>query len=203
MPNRAARTLAAVFAGIAWMYTVRFLLGSGRGEALFFSDSRELASPAGPWLLPLGWLLTWTPLIALAVWLIRSEPRWMSRAWRTHARPLLTGLLVCAALGGVVTEPYLFRAIGPETWGLHFSWHALFPLLSLALSLLAAYGAFRVRSAGLLGLAICGGLLHLARFSYFYGSTLLMKSVILLCLGAAMLAAGLWLQRRLAAPEGA
>jgi hypothetical protein len=204
MPNRVARTLAALSASIAWLYTVRFLLRPARSEDFFFGGGpSEYESPLGAWLLPVGWLLTWGPLIALAVWLIRNEPQWMSREWRKVARPLLTGLLLCASLGGAVAEPFAFIALGAETWGLHLSWHALFPLLSVALSAFAAYGAFRLRSTGLLGVAILGALLNLVRFSYFYGTTLLMKSMILLCLGALMIFAGAWLNRRVTMPGAA
>jgi uncharacterized membrane protein len=85
---------------------------------------------------------------------------------------------------------------GTELWGRGFDWLAIFPLLSIALALFAAYGAFRVRSHGLLGFAVLAALLHLARFYYLYGTTLLWKSVIMLCAGAALLLAGFALRDR-------
>jgi hypothetical protein len=203
MSNRTARTFAALLAGLAWIYAVRYLLRPVRAQDIFDRGFDDVVSPLGAWMLPVGWLLTWGPLIALTIWLIRNEPQWMTRGWRKFARPMLTGFLVCAALGGAATEPFAYLALGAETWGLHFSWHALFPLLSVALSLFAAYGAFRVRSTGLLGLAIVGALINLMRFSYFYGTTLLMKSLILLCLGAFMLLMAAWLQRRFTMREAA
>ncbi len=121
----------------------------------------------------------------------------MSSRLRTHARSVLTGLLITLGLGGIVTEPFMWVSLGSEAWGVGFSWRALFPLLSIALSMLAAYGAFRVRSLGLSGVAIFGALMHLSRFYYLYGTTLIWKSVIMLCAGAALLAAGYWLHRRL------
>jgi Domain of unknown function (DUF4401) len=196
MPNRTARTLAALFASVAWMYTIHFALRSGDVDDLFFGgryDDRAL----GLWTLPLGWLITWAPLVVGVIVLIRREPQWMSGWLSTHARSVLTGLLLTLGLGGVVTEPFMWLTLGSDAWGVGFSWFALFPLLSIALSMLAAYGAFRLRSHGLLGVAILGALMHLSRFYYLYGTTLITKSLIMLCVGAALLAAGFWLHRRL------
>jgi hypothetical protein len=199
MPNRTARTLAALFASVAWMYTIHFALRPGDVDDMFFGG-RHGDTPLGLWTLPVGWIITWAPLIAGAIVLVRREPQWMSGWLSTHARSVLTGLLLTLALGGVVTEPFMWLTLGSEAWGVNFSWFALFPLLSIALSMLAAYGAFRVRSLGLLGVAILGALMHLSRFYYLYGTTLITKSVIMLCVGAVLLAAGYWLHRRL--PSG-
>jgi hypothetical protein len=198
MPNKTARTIAALLATIAWVYTIRFLLQpDSSGEELFgiaHGDAPYL--PLGGWTLPVGWLLTWLPMLAAAGWLIHREARWMASGLRDHARPALTGLLLGLALGGIATEPFAFVVLGSESWGLQFSWWALFPLLSIALASFAVYGAFRIRSAGLLGFAILAALVHLSRFYYLYGTTLLRKSVIMLCVGAAMLAIGIRFQRR-------
>jgi hypothetical protein len=196
MPNRTARTLAALFASVAWMYCIHFALRPGDVDDLFFGG-RHRDMPLGAATLPVGWLLTWAPLAIGAIVLIRREPQWMSGWLRTHARSVLTGLLITLGLGGMVTEPFMWVSLGSEAWGVGFSWHALFPLLSIALSMLAAYGAFRVRSLGLLGVAIFGALIHLSRFYYLYGTTLITKSVIMLSAGAALLAAGYWLHQRL------
>lgn len=196
MPNKLARTLAALFATIAWVFTVRFLLRPGQGEQLLFGDGHGHTPPMfGAWTVPAGWLMTWLPLLALAVWLIRNEVRWMSSGIRAHARPLLTGLLLGLSLGGIVTEPFTVFLLGSETMGLRFSWWALFPLLSVALAMFAAYGAFRLRSFGLLGFAVLAALLHVSRFYYLYGTTLMWKSVIMLAVGAALLFAGAALRK--------
>jgi uncharacterized membrane protein len=92
---------------------------------------------------------------------------------------------------------------GMQGMGAPFNWYAVFPLLSLGVVMCAAYGAFRLRSHGLLGFAILSALLHLARFYYLYGTTLLWKSLIMLCLGVLLLALGLWLQRRESPTEAA
>ena len=191
MPNKVARTLAALFATIAWVYTVRFLLRPGHGDLIFFDGDRGESVPMlGTWAIPLAWCLTWLPLVALAHWLIRNEAQWMSSRLRRYARPLLTGTLLGLSLGGMAAEPFTAFALGLETIGMRFSWWALFPLLSMALAMFSAWSAFRLRSAGLLGFAVLAALLHLSRFYYLYGTTLLWKSVIMLSVGALLLLAG-------------
>ena len=197
MPNKIARTLAALFATAAWVYTVRFLVRPGSIESVFYEErfAGDIV-PLGLWTVPVAWLLTWLPLLALAGWLILREPQWMASSLRRFARPMLTGLLLGLSIGAIVAEPFSVVILGTELWGRGFDWLAIFPLLSIALALFAAYGAFRVRSSGLLGFAIVAALLHLARFYYLYGSTLLWKSVIMVCVGAALLLAGVALRNR-------
>jgi hypothetical protein len=198
MPNRIARTLAALFATIAWVYTVRFLLRPGyEGNFFFGAGPPEYQPPRlGAWTVPVEWLLKWVPLLALAIWLIRREAVWMASGLREFARPVLTGVLLGLSLGGIAAEPFGWFLFGMQGMGAPFNWYALFPLLSLGIVMCAAYGAFRLRSHGLLGFAILSALLHLARFYYLYGTTLLWKSLIMLCVGVLLLSLGLWLQRR-------
>jgi hypothetical protein len=200
MPNKIARTLAALFATIAWVFTVRFLLRPGQGEQLLFDDWDGYTPPMlGAWTVPAAWTLTWLPVLVLAVWLIRNEARWMASGIRNHARPLLTGLLLGLSLGGIATEPFTVFVLGIETLGLRFTWWALFPLLSVALAMFSAYGAFRMRSHALSGFAVFAALLHVSRFYYLYGTTLMWKAVIMLLAGAVLLFAGAALRK--AEPE--
>ncbi len=194
MPNKLARVLAAFFATIAWVYVVRFTLQPGEGEEVLFGANVENLRPA--WILALGWPLTWLPLVALAAWLLWREPRWMATRFRELARPALTGLLLGLAVSGIAAEPFSVFALGMGRLGLELSGWSVFGLLNIGLALFAAYAAFRLRNGGLLGIAILGALLHLSRFYYLYGATLIAKSVIMLCVGAALLAAGEWLHRR-------
>jgi hypothetical protein len=197
MPNKIARTLAALFATIAWVFTVRFVFRPGQGEQIFFGYGHGETPPIlGAWTLPIVWALTWLPLLALGIWLVRNEAQWMSGALRKLARPLLTGVLLGLSLGGIAAEPFTVFLLGNEMMGMRFSWWALFPLLSVALAMFAAYGAFRIRSHGLLGFAIVAALLHLSRFYYLYGTTLMWKSAIMLVIGALLLLGGAWLARR-------
>jgi hypothetical protein len=196
MPNKIARTLAALFATAAWVYTVRFLVRPGSIESVIFEE--RYATDVAPhlWMLPVAWLLTWLPLLALAAWLIVREPQWMASGLRRFARPMLTGVLLGLSIGAIVAEPFTMVILGTGLWGRGLDWLAIFPLLSIALALFAAYGAFRVRSSGLLGFAVVAALLHLARFYYLYGTTLMWKSLIMLCAGTALLLAGIVLRRR-------
>ena len=195
MPNRTARTLAALFATMAWVYTVRFAMFSGHGDDFIFDSGKDLAR-FGSGSVAIAWLVTWVPLLLLTGWLIRHEADWMASRLRVFARPILTGTLLGLAVGGVITEPFAMLALGIQGLGFGYSWQAIFPLLSIALAMYAAWCAFRLRSAGLSGFAMFAALVHLGRFYYLYGTSLLWKSVIMLCLGAVLLAAGELLRRR-------
>jgi hypothetical protein len=204
MPNRAARTLAALFATLAWVYTIRFLLQPAfSGQELFGSVHGSDTALLGAWTAPTGWLLTWIPLLAGTVWLLGREAQWMAGAARDYARPALTGTLLAMAIGGIATEPFATLFLEFSHVGQAISWWTLFPLLSIALAVFAGYGAFQVRSAGLLGFAILAVLAHLSRFYYLFGTTLLWKSLIMLVVGAALVGASIWLQRRDAVAGGA
>ena len=196
MPNKTARTLAALFASIAWVYTIRFLVRGGEFEDLFdnFDRRRGLSET---WSVPLAWLLTWVPMLFAAGWLTRRENVWMAHSLRVFARPVLTGLLLGLSLGGMASEPFVTLVFGVDAIGVQMSWTALFPLLSIALAMFSAWCAFQLRSHGLLGFAIFAALMHLARFYYLYGTSLMWKSVIMLCLGVVMLGVGVLVQQRL------
>ena len=130
----------------------------------------------------------------------RRESRWMAGPLRVFLRPILVGLLLALSLGGIASEPFMVVVFGTQEIGRNLSIWALFPLLSIALALFSAYGAFRLRSDGLAGFAVFAALLHLARFYYLYGTSLTWKAVIMVCLGVVLLGGGMWLARREAAP---
>jgi hypothetical protein len=197
MPNQFARLLAAFFACAAWVYTIRFLLRPGAGDGMSLDDELIWRGPlAGGYVVPLGWLLTWVPMLALAAWLVERESRWMASRARAYARPALSGLLLGLAAAGIVTEPLGIFLLGDEQLGLAVGWWSLVPLLSIALAVFAMVCAYRVRSAGILGVAILAALVHLSRFYYLYGTTLLWKSLIMVVAGAALLGAGVVLAKR-------
>lgn len=200
MPNRFARLLAAFFACAAWVYTIRFLLRPGDGDGHSLDEELIWRSPlTGGTLVPLGWLLTWVPMIALVVWLVERERRWMASRARVFARPALSGLLLGIAFAGLVTEPLGIFLLGDEQLGVAVGWWSLVPLLSIALAVFAMVEAYRVRSAGILGAAMLAALIHLSRFYYLYGTTLLWKSLIMVCIGAALLSAAVALRKRVGA----
>jgi len=196
MPNKHARTLAAMFAVIAWVYTVRFALARGYGGN-FFLDREDLQG-FDNWRPILAWLITWLPLLAVTGWMTRHESLWMSSGMRDHARPALTGLVLGMALGPVFSEPFALVEFNANVIGMQIGWLALFPLLSIAVAMFAAFCAFRMRSAGLAGFAAFAAFAHVARFYYNFGTSLTWKSLIMVCAGAALLGAGLLLKRRAA-----
>jgi len=109
---------------------------------------------------------------------------------------MLTGVLLGLSFGAIAAEPFMLVLFGTEIWGRGIDWLAIFPLLSICLALFSAYGAFRIRSSGLLGFAVIAALAHLARFYWLYGTTLMWKSLIMLMAGAALLLAGVALRNR-------
>jgi hypothetical protein len=184
MPNRMAKVLAAFFACIAWALTIRFIVW---GDALL-SDVRAEA-PLG--LALLSWLLIWVPLIAAAQVLIAVEARWMAGPARTLARTALTGLLMALAIATWASEPVgtlvLWAPPGTVT---HTNWLVLWPLLGAATALFAAVCAYRLQNRALVGLAIAGALLHVTQFYFLLGTTLVVKSMIMLVVGVLLLLVG-------------
>ncbi len=197
MPEKTARTLAALFATVAWTLAVRFTFQDMHADAFFFGNRQGDRDP-DTWRASLAWLITWVPLLALTGWLIWHEHRWMATPFRALARPALTGVLLGLALGGIASEPFGMLTFGDEAVGVSLGWWAVFPLLSIGLAMFAAYCAFRLRSLGLLGFGVAAALLHTARFSYNFGTSLNWKAVIMVCLGAALLGGGVWLRQRVA-----
>lgn len=201
MPDRVARTLAATFASIAWVFVLRFAMRPDEGAGRLFDDRVHFTPlPFGEWTPAIEWLLTWAPLIFIVIALRRSETRWMARRAAAFARPALTGLLLGLALGGMAAEPLDQLALDTDEMGRAFNAWGLLPLLSVALAMTAAWNAFLLRSSGLLGFAIAAALVHLARFYYLYGTTLTIKAAIMLGVGLVLLGAGRLLARRVEVP---
>jgi len=199
MPDRTARTVAGLFASVAWVFVVRFAVFEQSGWDDFFEpmyDGRMGSSG-----LVISWVATWLPLLGFCYWLVRSESGWMARSRRVYLRPALTGVLITVALGGFATEPMTMLLLGPGRMGVDFGWWSLFPLFSIALAVFAAWCAFRLRSPGLMGLGIAAALVHLGRFYYLFGTTLLVKSLIMLVIGT-LLVLGAWFVRQRAIAAG-
>jgi hypothetical protein len=188
MPNRMAKVLAAFFACIAWALAVRFALW---GETMLSDVRREV--PLG--LALVSWLVIWAPLIAAAQALIVYEARWMAGRARLLARSAQTGLLMALALATWASEPLgslVFWSPAGETYA---NWLVLWPLLGAATALFAAICAYRLQNRPLVGLAIAGALLHVMQFYYLLGTTLVIKSMIMLVVGVALLLAAWGLGR--------
>ena len=188
MPNALHRTLSTFFATIAWALTVRFVFF---GEPEFWRGGRAFAPSLAQSLA--GWALAWLPIGAGAWALIRREPLWMARRWQPVLRPVLTGLLVGLAFATLASQPFeSFRWFGNGT--ARPDWLALWPLLSALAALGGVAAAFALRSRALTGACAVAVLLHVAHFYYELGTSLLLKSLLMLAIGAAMLAAARWLR---------
>ena len=191
MPNALHRSLSTVFAMVAWALTVRFLFFS---EPAFWGAQRE-PSPSLAHAL-VGWLAAWLP-IAAALWmLLRREPVWIARGWAPVLRPALTGLTVGLAFATLASQPFeSFRWLG-DTAAARPDCLALWPMLSALGAFAGVAAGFALRSRALMGACVVAALLHLSHFYYALGSSLLLKSLLMLALGAALLFASRRLARR-------
>lgn len=183
MPNPLHRTLSTLFATIAWALTLRFALF---GEPEFWRGGREVRAALGPALA--GWLFAWLPVGALLWVLVRREPSWMARSWPPLLRPVLTGLIVGLAFATLASQPFeSLRWFGSAP--AQQDWLALWPLLSALGALGGVVAAFALRSRALIGACAVAALLHVAHFYYELGASLLLKSLLMLAMGGAMLLA--------------
>jgi len=189
MPNRMAKVLSAFFACIAWALAVRFALW---GETTM-SDVRAQV-PLG--LALVSWLVIWVPLIAASQALIALEARWMAEGWRSIARAAQSGLLMALAIATWASEPLGSLVFWTPSGAAYVNWLVLWPLLGAATALFAAICAYRLQNRALVGLAIAGALLHVMQFYYMLGTTLVVKSMIMLAVGAVLIVAARGVERR-------
>ena len=194
MPNRLARSLAAFFACVAWSLTIRF---AWWGEEETWNAARHAVSLA-PALV--GWAVIWIPVAAICIATITSEPRWMGQPAARIVRPALSGMLLALTFGTFASEPldafgwlWLSKPTSPN-------WLVLWPLLNAAAALLAGFGAFHLRNRALLGVAIAAALLHIGQFYFLLGTSLVVKSVIMVVVGSLLLGWGLLLTHRGTSP---
>jgi hypothetical protein len=191
MPNRLHRTLSTLFATIAWALTLRFALFGEpgyamRGEAM---HAASLAAALG------GWLLTWLPIAAALWWAVRKETDWVSGGWASLARPIIDGLIVGLAVATLASQPFeSFRWFGDGSADAGNL--ALWPLLSALGALGALAAAFALRRSALMVLCAIAAPLHVAHFYYALGTSLLVKSLLMLAMGAASLAAARFLRSK-------
>lgn len=186
-PRPAARVLNVVAACAAWALFLRWSL---LGEPWRWYRQEE-ARPALAEAL-LIWLLCWGPMLAVVLWIARSEARWMATHWSPLLRAALIGLCVALAFATPLADP-LAGVFIRESDGSR-DWLALWPLLSLFAAGAAAAVAFQQRMRALLALCLAGMLLHVAHFYFALGVSLLAKSVWMLLMGAALLGLAYWLR---------
>ncbi|MEQ1516666.1 MAG: DUF4401 domain-containing protein [Usitatibacteraceae bacterium] len=192
MPNALHRTLSAFFAGAALAAAVRY----GLFAEAFPGFARSAVAKVPPSLsyALAGWAITWLPVAAGIYWCVRHEAMWMARGWQSIARPALAGLIVGLAFATLISHPLeIFDWSGRAPVGQGFL--ALWPLLSAIAATGAIAAGFAMKNRALMGIAIFGALLHISHFYYTLGTSLLMKSLIMVVMGAAMLGAAVLLKR--------
>jgi Domain of unknown function (DUF4401) len=182
MPNPLHRTLSTLFAMMAWAVMLRFGLFGAPG----WNSSRIGAPFLGPTLH--GWAMTWGPMLAVLWWLVRTEAQWVARGWAPVVRPVLVGLIVGLTFATLASQPFEeFRWWGADE--ALSDWLGIWPLLSAGAALGAVAAAFALRSRALMGFCIPAVLLHISHFYYALGTSLLLKSMLMLAMGVALLLA--------------
>jgi hypothetical protein len=191
MRNRLHRFLSSLGAVIAWALAMH--------QAIFgdlpWTAAYEPAPRGFRLLVSLVlWLLVWAPVAFASVWLVRKEAWWMARSRETVLRPITHGLIASLSIAPLALQPSAFWfGLGfHSTRDLEAGWVALWPLLAALLALLALALAFALRNRPLMGLAIVFALVEVSCFYYTLGTTLLIKSIVMLLLGAGLLAAAQW-----------
>jgi hypothetical protein len=188
MRNRLHRAISCSAAVIAWALAIHELAFPTQvfgfsHEAVAASDSVTLQI--------LLWLLVWCPVALAAWWFVRTEAAWMSAGRDELCRPVTTGLVAALAIAPLATHPVDFwLAMGMNTGVMASGSLSAIPLWPLMAGLLALFSlslAFELRSRALMGVAIVFSLLELSAFYYVLGTTLLIKSITMLAMGAALL----------------
>jgi hypothetical protein len=186
MPNGLHRSMSTLFACIAWAIFVRY----GLWDQPFWPDwgpNRPKAPPTSLAMALAGWIVAWAPAGGALYLLARKEPAWMAAGRQAIARPVAAGLVLGLAFATLISHPFeTFSLFGDAP---KVGWLALWPLLSALASLGALAAAFALGSRGLMGLCVLAALLHLSHFYYAMGASLLLKSVLMLGMGAACLVA--------------
>ncbi|MGZ5598093.1 MAG: DUF4401 domain-containing protein [Usitatibacter sp.] len=189
MPSRLHRVMSTLFACIAWAIAVRFALW----DETFHPGGRGVPPSLASALL--GFAIVWIPVGAALFMAIRTRPTWMAAGREDLVAPVAVGLVAGLAVGTLVSYP-----LDAFTWGTpghgRGGWLALWPLLSALTALGALAGAFALGKRGLMGVCVVAALLHASHFYYAMGTTLLVKSMTMIVLGAALLAGARYLERR-------
>ena len=189
MPSSLHRTMSTLFACIAWAMFVRY----GLWDEPFWSQRKAGPGPSlGSALF--GWALVWVPVGGALYFLVRREPQWMAAGRQALARPVAVGLIASLAVATLLSHPFETFTFWAEP-GARKSWLALWPLLSALASLGALAAAFALGNRGLMAVCIVAALLHMSHFYYAMGATLIVKSILMIAMGAGCLAAARYLGR--------
>jgi hypothetical protein len=173
MPNDLHRTMSALFACIAWALLVRF----GLWDDFSFNRIDRSQTPPTLMMMLAGWLIAWVPVGVTLYGAIFKG--WLQR-------PVIVGLILGLSFATLVSYPLdAFRWFDGIT---RHSSLSVWPLLSAIASVIAIAAAFAIHSRGLMALCIVAAVLHVSHFYYQMDTSLLMKSIVMIGLGAAMLA---------------
>lgn len=179
MPNGPHRTLSTLFALIAWAMTVRFGLFGGPSYA---SGDTTRYIPSLPAALA-AWVLAWGPVVAMLWWCLRQR-----KAWAPALSAVIAGLIGGLAFATLASYPFeASRWFGNDQRSM--GGLAMWPVLSAVGALCALMASFELRSRGLMAMCLIAALLHVGHFYYALGVSLLAKSLLMLVVGAACLAA--------------
>jgi hypothetical protein len=166
MPSAVHRVMSALFACIAW------------GLALNDFSRTSIGAAA----------LTWLPLAAVVFMLVRTAPSW-SEGFETMARPATAGLILGLAGATLFSDPAEVWTFWTHAVTSSEKWLSLWPLLSALAALGALCAAFALGMRGLTAACIVAALLHVSHYYYVMGTTLLVKSLTMIVLGAVLLGA--------------
>jgi hypothetical protein len=192
LPNNLHRVMSTLFACIAWAVFVRYVFW----DKPFLSSGPKITPSLGMALL--GWVMAWVPAAGALYLAVRKEPSWMAAGRAALVRPVATGLILGLGFATLLSHPFESFTFWGASADVRQGWLALWPLLSALASLGAMAAAFALGSRGLLGLCALAALLHMSHFYYAMGASLLFKSLLMLAMGAACIAAARALRKRTA-----
>ena len=180
MPNRLHRAMSTLFACAAWAVFLRYTMFDKSSSPFNFDANVPLAQALA------AWAVTWLPVAGLLYSIVRNEEKWMARGRQPLVRPVATGLIVSLAVATLLSSP--MEAF--DLFGRHRSsgWFALWPLLCALASLGGLVAAYALGNRGLAAVCIIAALADLSHFYYVMGASLIVKSMIMIALGAALLA---------------
>jgi hypothetical protein len=190
MPNALHRTMSALFACTAWALFVRFGLWD-HSPGLWGSHRQDETSHA---LAFAGWAVSWLPIAGVLYIAIRREASWMAAGWSQIVRPAAVGVILGMAITTLLSQP-LETFPFDHAQGLRGGF-SLWPLLSAFAALAALVAAFALGSRGLTAVCVIAALIHISHFYYAMGTSLLVKALTMLVIGALLLYISRQLQAR-------
>lgn len=200
MPNRLHRVITSFGAIVAWgLATYEVLFGELPGVVIWGSAPQNYTYQMSA-ISVVSWLVVWAPVAYAAYWLVRNEAEWMAAGQETLLRPVTHGVIAALSIAPLTSHPaslWMALGLGHTTDFREGSLGAtaLWPLLAMLLSLVSLALAFAIRSRSLMGLAIIFALVDISCFYYVLGTTLLVKSFIMVVFGAGLMAAARSLAR--------